>query len=112
MKRRREGRGHVIGSLGLPGAWGSVVTNQDNLPTPAGYAELLVELKERIRRARIRAGLAVNRELVMLYWHIGREILTRQEEAGLGGESHRRLADDLRREFPDMKGLHLVTSII
>jgi predicted nuclease of restriction endonuclease-like (RecB) superfamily len=79
--------------------------NQDDLPTPAGYAELLVELKERIQRARIRAGLAVNCELVMLYWHIGREILARQEAAGWGAKVIQQLADDLRREFPDMKGL-------
>ncbi len=64
-----------------------------------------MELKERIRSARIRAGLAVNRELVMLYWHIGREILTRQEEDGWGAKVIQKLADDLRRAFPDMKGL-------
>ncbi len=79
--------------------------NRGDPPIPAGYTELLVELKERIRGARIRAGLSVNCELVMLYWHIGREILTRQEEDGWGAKVIQQLADDLRREFPDMKGL-------
>ena len=90
---------------GVRARGGVSVTNKDDLPIPAGYAELLVELKERIRGARIRAGLAVNRELVTLYWHIGREILTRQEEAGWGAKVIQQLADDLRREFPDLKGL-------
>lgn len=77
-----------------------------NLPAkPIGYAELLVALEERIRTARVRAALAVNRELVVLYWQIGREILVRQEEAGWGAKVIQQLADDLRREFPDMKGL-------
>jgi hypothetical protein len=78
--------------------------NQENLPTPTGYAELLTELKERIRTAQVRAGLAVNRELVMLYWQIGRDILTRQHALGWGAGGVQQLADDLHREFPDMKG--------
>jgi len=46
------------------------------LPVPTDYAELLDDLKKRIRAAQMRAALSVNRELVLLYWHIGREILT------------------------------------
>lgn len=72
---------------------------------PIGYVEFLAGLKERIRAARVRAGLAVNRELVVLYWQIGKEILARQEEAGWGAKVIQQLASDLRREFPDMKGL-------
>lgn len=76
--------------------------------TPAqspGYAEFLGALKERIRTARVRTALAVNSELITLYWQIGREILARQEQVGWGGKVIQRLAKDLRREFPDMKGL-------
>src|SRR4030066_1752721 len=69
-----------------------------------GYAELLNTLKERIRKAQIRAALSVNRELVLLYWHIGQEILTRQAKENWGSKVIDRLAADLRREFPDMKG--------
>lgn len=72
---------------------------------PPGYPEFLGTLKERIRAARVRAALAVNSELIRLYWQIGREILARQEQVGWGGRVIQRLADDLRREFPDMKGL-------
>jgi DUF1016 N-terminal domain len=47
-----------------------------------GYASLLAELKERIRTARLKAAVAVNEELILLYWSIGRDILDRQTTAG------------------------------
>lgn len=49
---------------------------------PAGYDEFLRELKERIGSAQVRAALAVNRELVLLYWQIGGEILSQQQQQG------------------------------
>jgi predicted nuclease of restriction endonuclease-like (RecB) superfamily len=71
---------------------------------PEGYDEFLRDLKQRIRTAQVSAVLSVNRELVLLYWHIGHEILERQARAGWGAKIIERLASDLRREFPDMKG--------
>jgi hypothetical protein len=41
------------------------------------YSKLLGGLKERIRSARMRAALAINEELILLYWTIGRDILAR-----------------------------------
>ncbi len=70
---------------------------------PEGYADWLAELKNRIHAARQRATLAVNRELVLLYWQIGRDILTRQARQGWGAKVIDRLAHDLRTAFPDMK---------
>ena len=49
---------------------------------PSGYADWLAELKTRIHTAQQRAALAVNRELVLLYWQIGRDILERQAQLG------------------------------
>jgi hypothetical protein len=49
-------------------------------PLPHGYTDLLQQLKERIRQAQLRAVLTVNREMVLLYWQIGREIVTRQHQ--------------------------------
>lgn len=71
---------------------------------PTGYDHLLDDLKARIRHAQVKAALAVNRELVLLYWQIGRTILQQQEEHGWGAKVIERLAGDLRREFPDMGG--------
>ncbi len=69
------------------------------------YAVLLGELKERIRSARLRAALAVNQELILLYWSIGRDILARQVDEGWGARVIDRLSADLRRDFPEMTGL-------
>ena len=73
-------------------------------PTPEGYADWLTELKSRIHSAQQRATLAVNRELVLLYWQVGRDIVMRQAEQGWGAKVIERLAQDLRAAFPDMKG--------
>ena len=72
--------------------------------TPEGYAGWLSDLKTRIHQAQQRASLAVNRELVELYWRIGRDILVRQADAGWGAKVVDRLAFDLRTAFPEMKG--------
>ena len=73
-------------------------------PPPEGYADWLADLKGRIHSAQQRATLAVNRELVLLYWLIGRDILARQASQGWGAKVIDRLAHDLRAAFPDMKG--------
>jgi len=70
-----------------------------------GYAELLASLKERVATARVRAALSVNRELVLLYWGIGRDILKRQRAQGWGSAVVERLGSDMRIAFPEMKGL-------
>ena len=71
---------------------------------PSGYPDWLAELKTRIHHAQQRAVQAVNRELVQLYWQIGRDILERQGREGWGAKVIERLAHDLRTAFPDMKG--------
>ena len=73
-------------------------------PGDENYLALLNGLKQRIRSAQVKAALAVNRELVLLYWQIGREILSRQQQEGWGSKVIDRLAKDLKREFPDIKG--------
>jgi hypothetical protein len=71
---------------------------------PTGYGPLLAELKSRVRAAQVRAALSVNRELIALYWDIGRVILQRQQAEGWGAKVVARLAADLRAEFPEMTG--------
>ncbi len=55
------------------------------------YATFVGDLKQKIVAARHRAGLSINRELVVLYWTIGRDILGRQEREGWGARGHRPL---------------------
>ena len=72
---------------------------------PKGYGDLLALLTARIRAAQLRASITVNQELLLLYWGIGKKILTRQRDDGWGTKVIERLANDLRREFPEMQGL-------
>ncbi|MBE7700234.1 DUF1016 domain-containing protein [Oerskovia sp. Sa1BUA8] len=71
---------------------------------PVGYAELLAELKARVRATRFRAARAANTEVLRLYWSVGRDILDRQQTAGWGSKVVSSLAADLQREFPDQRG--------
>jgi predicted nuclease of restriction endonuclease-like (RecB) superfamily len=82
--------------------------NDDNpvslTPPPAGYADWLGEIKTQIHEAQQRAAQALNLELVSLYWRIGRAILDQQDQQGWGAKVIDRLAQDLRANFPEMKG--------
>ncbi|MDP9696190.1 UNVERIFIED_ORG: putative nuclease of restriction endonuclease-like (RecB) superfamily [Arthrobacter globiformis] len=76
-----------------------------NLALPASYAELLRELKNQVRAARTNALRTVNTQLIALNWSIGKTILERQASEGWGSGVIGSLAEDLRAEFQDMKGL-------
>lgn len=71
---------------------------------PNDYAGLLAEVKERVRAARYVALKAVNKELVDLYWDIGRMIAERQKVEGWGKSVVQQLATDLQAEFPGVRG--------
>lgn len=73
-------------------------------PIPREYNEWLISLKRQIHAAQQRAALAVNHELVRLYWNIGSDISYRCKTQGWGSKIIQQLADDLKREFPNMKG--------
>lgn len=69
------------------------------------YAKLLDSIKARVRAARLRAATVVNSEVILLYWHVGLDILKRQAVQGWGTKVVDRLSRDLKQEFPDMRGL-------
>lgn len=71
---------------------------------PSDYAAALTELKAEVRAARFTAQRQVNREMVRLYWRIGRSLSSRASSEAWGSKVVPRLADDLRAEFPDMRG--------
>lgn len=71
---------------------------------PADYAALLAEVKARVRSAQYAALKAVNKELVGLYWDIGRMIVDRQTDAAHRAAIAEQLAADLRMEFPGVNG--------
>jgi hypothetical protein len=93
MARKRE-------TSNKPGNW---LGKAQNL-IPKGYDQLLGQIKDRIRTAQLRAAVAVNRELIELYWQIGQSIVDRQRSDGWGKSVVERLALDLKAEFPGMTG--------
>jgi len=72
--------------------------------TSNSYRQFFADLKEWIQSAQLRAATAVNRELVTLYWRIGRAILAKQQQDGWGSKVIERLSKDLKQAFPEMKG--------
>ncbi|NCD23719.1 MAG: DUF1016 domain-containing protein [Spartobacteria bacterium] len=75
-----------------------------NQPVPTDYGALLVAVKERVRAAQYQALKTVNKELVGLYWDIGRMIDSRQTASERGDVVVKKLAEDLRAEFPGVAG--------
>jgi predicted nuclease of restriction endonuclease-like (RecB) superfamily len=72
------------------------------------YLRFVADLKARIQSARLSAARSVNRDLILLYWDIGRGIVDKQQTAGWGDAVVERLAADLRAAFPDMRGFSVV----
>ena len=94
----------------LPELFGGFIRTRDmgSKPETAGlpkeYMLFLRELKERIRVAQVKAVLSVNRELIALYWDLGRQVLERGRHGKWGTAVIAKLPRDIRAEFPDIKG--------
>ena len=71
---------------------------------PEDYLGVLDDLKQRVLQARYRVQRQVNTELIQLYWQIGKVLVERTDQAQWGERIIRRLASDLRAEFPDSRG--------
>ncbi|MCU0664816.1 MAG: PDDEXK nuclease domain-containing protein [Myxococcota bacterium] len=74
------------------------------VPLPPDYAALLTDIRQRVRQAQTRAVMAVNGELIRLYWEIGALIAERQKQEGWGAGVIPCLARDLHNELPEEKG--------
>ena len=73
-------------------------------PSSKSYQDLLARLKNQIRTAQLRAAVAVNQELVLLYWRIGTEILTRQRTDGWGDTGDRTAGEGSAFRIPGDAG--------
>lgn len=71
---------------------------------PADYTKFIASLKDKIRSSQIKAAVSVNRELIKLYWEIGKEITEKQDKEGWGGKALERVSKDLQNEFPGVEG--------
>jgi len=75
-----------------------------NISTTKDYNSFLSKLKEEIKTSQIKASISVNKEMILLYWRIGKEILSNQEKLGWGAKVIDQLSLDLKKSFPEMKG--------
>lgn len=80
------------------------IETSNPLGLPEDYMDFLESLKSRVRQAQTKAMLSVNRELIQLYWDIGRLIVQRQEREGWGQKVIDRIARDIQKEFPGIEG--------
>lgn len=71
---------------------------------PSGYSKFITSLKAKIRSAQLKASVSVNREMLLLYWEIGKDIVERQEKCGWGTKIIEKIAKDLQNEFPGIEG--------
>jgi predicted nuclease of restriction endonuclease-like (RecB) superfamily len=76
----------------------------ENYKLDQNYGTLVADLKKRVAESRYRTTLSVNKELVLLYHHIGQQILKSQKVHGWGAKVIEQLSKDLRSAFPEMKG--------
>lgn len=75
-----------------------------NIVPLVGYNEFLKELKEKIRKAQLKAAIAASRELIQLYWDLGKDIVEKQQKEGWGSKVLEKVAKDLQNEFPGIEG--------
>ena len=68
------------------------------------YQSFFGEVKTKIREAQYKALKAVNKELIQLYWELGKMIVERQAEFGWGKSIIENLSRDLQKEFPNENG--------
>lgn len=68
------------------------------------YLDFRNEITSRIRSAQYEALKAVNKEMIALYWEIGRRITEQQAALGWGKSVVENLSRDIQKEFPGIKG--------
>lgn len=68
------------------------------------YFSWVKDLKEKIQSTQIRAAFSLNREMLNLYWELGKSISKKINESQWGSSIVDKLAKNLKREFPNQKG--------
>lgn len=76
-----------------------------NIKLNKDYINWLNEVKSKVRTAQVKTALAANRELILFYWELGRDIFEKQKNAKWGAKLLEQLSTDLKAEFPDIQGL-------
>lgn len=79
--------------------------NRDAKAPTKDYKEWLTDLKQRYRKAQVRAAVKVNEEMLRFYWSLGRDIMIKNAEAKWGSGFLRKTSLELQKEFPNSSGL-------
>ncbi|OGO94871.1 MAG: hypothetical protein A3F10_05545 [Coxiella sp. RIFCSPHIGHO2_12_FULL_42_15] len=77
---------------------------EDSLTLDKNYRNFLVDIKERLCKAQVRAALAVNVELVQFYWQVGADLIEKQKAYQWGEGFLTQLSHDMREVFPGIQG--------
>ena len=77
---------------------------ESSITNDKDYKKLLSEFKEKVKSSQFKAAIKVNYELLDLYWALGEYIVKTQEKHSWGDSFIKLLAEDLQKEFPNMKG--------
>lgn len=97
MSSNRKQRGKKIEKVIFP-----IAENVADMPN--GYNSFVDELKGFIKKEKLSAILNVNQRMILMYWHIGKTILAKQEAEGWGSKIIDRLSVDLKEAFPEETG--------
>jgi len=81
-----------------------IIKKKDKSPEIKEYAQVLQDIKKHIREAQVKASLAVNKELIKLYWYIGQTITQQQKVNAWGSKTVEKFAEDIQKEFPGLGG--------
>lgn len=74
------------------------------MSTPQKYRSWLAALKADILQCKLQTALQVNRNMLILYWYIGKQIDDKIKQEGWGSRIVEQLSADLQKTFPDLKG--------
>src|SRR5258706_5149360 len=80
------------------------MSNKNNLLKTEDYGQFFDRIKKDIQRSQIKAAIAVNQELILLYWRIGKELIKKIDREGWGSKIITTIASDLAQSFPDLSG--------
>lgn len=80
------------------------MSNKNNILKAENYGQFLDQIKKDIQQSQIKAAIAVNQELILLYWRIGKGLIEKIDHEGWGSKIITTIAHDLARSFPDLSG--------
>ncbi len=87
----------------------STKKNEELLNSDNNYQKFLQDIKDRLRKAQIRAALAANTELIKFYWELGSELIEKQKTFAWGEKFLEQFSNDLKQAFPEMRGFSIAT---